>query len=206
MLSFALYNKYIIHIHLVEKLISYYILNEIICIYSIDFKQLTINYTSESIQNKKKNFILYFLHAFCIEKLSYSRVIATYAKHSISDFGIDIGQLLGFSVVIRRNRMYSFLCQYIYNSICNEKGFDGLILKDIIFNQFGAINCVIKNIYIFNEIDSFFEQINEFFPNYQINININICMSTTSIVGMLLYFSHLQVPLNRHLYYNLIYC
>lgn len=206
MISFSLYNKYIIRIHLFEKLVAYYLFNNIICTSTIHFTKCIFNYTNKSIlQGKKKKFlILYLLYAFFLEKLSCYKAIANYARNSISDFGINIGQLLGFSVILRNNDMYSFLCQYIYNSICNEKGFDGLILNKVLFNRFGSLNFVIRNLYVFSEIDLFFEQMHEFFPSYQLNMNINIYSSTRSIIGILLYCTHLQIPFNYMIYYNCI--
>lgn len=206
MFPFSLFNKFIVHSHLVEKLFAYYMQLGISCTVAISFEQASISYTSGSILQGRRDrcLILYLLHAFFIEKLAYLSAFSSYAKYSVSDFGISSGQLLGFSSTLRGNYLDSFVNQYIYNSIIHEKGFDGLVLNTIKCSKFGFISVVISNIYIFPEVSYLFEQITEFFANHQMNLNVNLSVSTKSVLGILLLFTHLQVALKVELYYDFL--
>lgn len=206
MLPFTLFSKFIVHTHLLEKLFAYYMLAGVCCTATINLEQASINYTGSSILQGKnsKCLLIYLLHAFFIEKLSCSVVVNSYARHSISDFSISSGQLLGFSSSLRAKFLHSFMTQYIYNSILHEKGFDGLILNNISCAQFSFIHLVVHNIYVFPEISKFFEQVNEFFGNQQLDLSVNICISTKSILGILLFFTHLQVAFKVNMYYDFL--
>lgn len=206
MSPFFLFNKYVVHPHLVEKLFSYYLQLGLSCTMSIGFEQASISYTGSSILQGRKDrrLIIYLLHAFFIEKLTYLLAYSSAARHSISDFGISSGQLLGFNSILRGGYLYSFMNQYIYNSVVHEKGFDGFILDNIKCSHFSYLNIIIRNIYVFTEMNHLFEQINEFFANYQMGLSLNVCVSTKSILGILLFFTHLQVALKVELYYDFL--
>lgn len=206
MSPFFLFNKYIVHPHLVEKLFPYYLQLGLNCSTSINLEQASISYTGSSILHGKRDrrLIMYLLHAFFIEKLTYLLACNSTARHSISDFGISSGQLLGFNGILRGSYLYSFMNQYIYNSVIHEKGFDGLMLDNIKCSHFSYLNLVIRNIYVFTEINHLFEQINEFFASYQMGLNLSVCISTKSVLGILLFFTHLQVALRVELYYDFL--
>lgn len=206
MFPFYLFNKYVVHPHLVEKLFSYYLQLGLSCTVSINFEQATISYTGSSILHGKRErrLIIYLLYAFFIEKLTYLFTSSSTAKRSISDFGINSGQLLGFSSILRGSYLYSFMSQYIYNSVVHEKGFDGLILNSLQCSHFSYINLIIRNIYVFTEMNYLLEHINEFFANHQMGLGLSICISTKSILGILLLFTHLQVALKVELYYDFL--
>jgi ribosomal protein L5 len=180
--------------------------SDVSCTTSIALEQATINYTSGSILrgNKDRHLIIYLLHAFFIERLTYLFAFSSVARYSISDFSITSGQLLGFNSTLRGSYLHSFMNQYVYNSVIHEKGFDGLLLDNIRCSRFNFINLVIRNIYAFPEVGHMFEQINEFFANYQMNLGISICVSTKSILGVLLLLTHLQVALKVELYYDFL--
>lgn len=203
MLAFRLYSRFIASSHMLEKLVSYFLLDGTDAISVLDFKHVVLNYSGKSIYSSGGNsLILFLLYAFIIEQFSCSSASPTYAKNSISEFGIRCGQLMGFMVTLRGKRMYNFLFKYMHNGLYVEKGFDGLFINCDSFCQFGSLSFSIKNLLVFPEIEQFFESINEFFFHGQTYLNVNICFNTKSLLGMFIYFTHLKFPFNNKFYYS----
>lgn len=200
-LSLMQYDIFIVQPHLFEKLVGYLLLD----VFSTlpNFKQIVLNYTSNSIRNlKKHNLLRFFLHYFLLERLTFNKPKFILVKDSISDFKIISGQVSGFNVIIHGLCMYNFIHQYMYNSFYAEKNFLGLSIDNICLNNFGSISMLLRNFFTMPMVLDFINSFEELFSEYEPNIGINISLSTKSILCIFIYFSHLQFPLNDSIYYQ----
>lgn len=204
---FVLYNRYIVRFHLVEKLFAYYLYNSDKCNLFVDFLSVAIQYNDSSIwhSNKIRQLVLHLFYAFFLEKIVCGRVKPCFVRRSIANFKIVSGQLLGFAVYLHRIKyLYNFICQYLLYNILSDKGFQGIVFLYHCFNfNYGFINLIVNNLYSFPIISMYFERINEFIPNCQMTFSVSISLSTKNILGILMFFSHLQVPLRSEDYYTL---
>lgn len=204
---FIHYGKYIVRFHLVEKLFSYYLFKGCTCNLFIDFQSLTIHYSGKGVlyTSKLRQLVVYLFYAFFLEKVSCVHVSPCFVHKSIANFKVLAGQLLGFSVRLNRIKyLYNFVCQYLLYNVLSDKGFTGVVFNHRCFNSnYGFVNFVVSNLYSFPAVATYFESINEFIPNCQVTFSINLVLSTKNILGIMLFFSHWQVPLRADTYYNI---
>lgn len=207
MVELQLYNRYLIQFHLLTKLVAYCSMGCSISI--VDFKHTSVHYSGNkrSVRSKSKLFIVHLLYSFFLEKVICANVHPLFIYKSISSFKIVAGQLSGFSSYIQDAfLLYNFLSQYLLNNVLSEKGFSGLIVGPASTSDvnFGFINLSIRNIYVFPEVMSYFEQINELLPDFQMYFNVNVSITSANLWGVLLLFTHMQIPLCTDVYYDYI--
>jgi len=208
MLNFNYYNKYFIQFHLLEKLVVYCNIanGSMVRLPIVDFRQISAYYSSNysSTKNKFSGILKHLFHAFFFEKMFCKQVSPVFVHTSISDFKILSGQLSGFSVnIFNKCLIHNFLSQYWLANLLSEKGFSGLVFcSRSLSSCFGFINFAVHNIYIFPEIMLYFERISELIPNFQMFFNVNVGISTGNIWGIILFFTHIQIPLHINRYYE----
>jgi len=104
-----------------------------------------------------------------LTRISGQKPVFTKARKSISSFKIREGNIVGASVVIRRDRMYSFIDKLINLTLPNVRDFRGLSKKS--FDKKGNLTIGFKEYLPFPEINQ--DEIENVF-------GLEVCITTTA--------------------------
>lgn len=88
-----------------------------------------------------------------LTKISGQKPVRRKAKKSISGFKVREGQIVGMSVTLRGEKMYSFLNKFLNVALPRMKDFRGINLKSIDKN--GNLTFGLKEINVFPEVEGF---------------------------------------------------
>nr|USG56566.1 ribosomal protein L5 [Chlorella vulgaris] len=157
-------------------------------------KKIVLNTTSKKYLNDKK---LMLLTLAALELLSGQKPQLTYAKNSIANFKIRQHQILGCTLVLRENLLYSFLdklSKIIFPSIRDflKKNQTGDLLSkhsDHKLMQVSAHNFGLKNLMIFPELETNYDLVDAF---HGMNLTFVFAQSTKKNSSLLL--SGFQIP------------
>lgn len=107
--------------------------------------KVVVNVGTGSFKDKKKNEIV----VDRISKITGQKPVTRGAKKSIASFKIREGDIVGYSVTIRGNRMYSFLNKLINVAIPRTRDFRGIDEKAV--DQMGNLTIAVKENTVFPE-------------------------------------------------------
>ena len=131
---------------LLESLKDNYDYNNIMCIPGL--VKVVINMgLGSAVQNKK------ILEASLNELtlIAGQKAVFTYAKKSISNFKLRVGDIIGCKVTLRRQRMYQFLEKLVHIALPRVRDFRGISSRS--FDGHGNYSLGIKEQIIFPEIN-----------------------------------------------------
>lgn len=195
------YDFYIVQPHLFEKLVGFISFNNSYVLPV--FKQIVLNYTSSNIKFvNKNNFFRLYMYMYFFERITFNKPIFNFAKNSISDFKINLGQLIGFNSILYKNNMYNFLYQYLHTSMVAERNFIGSSFSKINFINFGSLNILFKSLFSLPMVSDLIDMFEELYVGNESYVNMNFLISNENILCIFFYLTHLQFPLNDLIYYQ----
>lgn len=107
--------------------------------------KVVVNVGTGSFKDKKKNEVV----VDRISKITGQKPVARGAKKSIASFKVREGDIIGYSVTLRGNRMFSFLNKLVNVAIPRTRDFRGIDEKSV--DQMGNLTIAVKENTVFPE-------------------------------------------------------
>ncbi|MBA3066826.1 50S ribosomal protein L5 [bacterium] len=123
-----------------------------------------------------------------IERITGQKALRTKTKKAISNFKTKVGQPIGCTVTLRRDRMWEFMDRFINIAIPRMRDFRGLSNKS--FDRVGNYSIGLKDISIFPETQA--SKITK-----TIGLGITFCIKAATVSEAVTYLGMLGVPFKK---------
>ncbi len=121
-------------------------------------------------------------------KITGQKPASTPAKKSIASFKVRAGEVVGYKVTLRGERMYEFLDKFINISIPRTKDFRGISLSSV--DEMGNLTIGIKEHIIFPETGD--EELNDIF-----GLSITLTSTAKNKENALIFFKEMGIPFKK---------
>lgn len=123
-----------------------------------------------------------------LQKITGQKASAAPAKKSIATFKVREGEVTGYKVTLRGERMYNFIDKYINIAVPRTRDFRGLKLSSI--DEMGNLTIGIKEHIIFPETGD--EEINDIF-----GLSITLTTTAKNRVDAEIFFKEIGIPFKK---------
>lgn len=146
--------------------------------------KVVISVGTGSLRDKKKAELI----VDRLQKIAGQKPIARKAKKAIANFKTRLGDVIGYQITLRGNRMYGFLDKLLNVSLPRTKDFRGLDKKAV--DDIGNMTLGIKEHTIFPETSD--EDIKDVF-----GLAITVVTSAKNKKEAIAFFEHLKFPFRK---------